>query len=327
MHRSVVVLVKRYIELPMEIILDAPMVAEHSRVVAGTCLLAADEIANLAAGFALDRALTMAHAYDPQLPPTLALAYPLGLGDHHVAPCLLAAVPLFRFLIRLVITALDAVLQHLAHTLLNVIEQVLLVVLDRQHVIPAARHDLFRDRLLAADGVDAHHGPMQVQQLQQLGDGRDLVRLGIDGHLTQAQMMLGGPGTDQVQRPQARRSRATQRLAVNGDMRHLQDSAQVQQPLPQARLKSLRVDKLEQPLKRVVGWDVVRQSQEPFEPNAVSSAKQCNGPPTVGATDNGANGDDNDVQETMFAAVPTARVAQFAKVGLDGQGIGHDSPP
>jgi hypothetical protein len=63
----------------------------------------------------------------------------------------------------------------LLHRLLDVRQQPSLVGFDDQHVIAAALHDLPGDLLLTADGVDGHQRPLQVQQLQQPGDGRDLV--------------------------------------------------------------------------------------------------------------------------------------------------------
>jgi hypothetical protein len=100
-----------------------------------------------------------------------------------------------------------------------------LVVLDRQQVVVPVGADLLGDRLLAAGGVDADQRPVQVEHLQQLGDGRDLVALALDGHLGQAQAMPGGPGAGQVQAGAVGATCAAQRLAVDGDVAEAQGAA------------------------------------------------------------------------------------------------------
>lgn len=54
-------------------------------------------------------------------------------------------------------------------TSLNVRTQMFLIVFDGQHVIPATRHDLGRDRFLAAHGVDGHQCSLHV-------DGEDVAQ-------------------------------------------------------------------------------------------------------------------------------------------------------
>ena len=55
-----------------------------------------------------------------------------------------------------------------------------LVVLERQDVVAAAGHDLPGDLALAAHRVRRHRRACQVEQRQQVRDGRDLV--GLVGH-------------------------------------------------------------------------------------------------------------------------------------------------
>jgi hypothetical protein len=75
---------------------------------------------------------------------------------------------------------------------------VFLVVLDGQDIVAAAVHNTGGDGLLAAQGVQAHQGAVEVQHFQQLGDGGNLIRLIGHGHLAQAEVVVRGPGADQV---------------------------------------------------------------------------------------------------------------------------------
>jgi hypothetical protein len=50
--------------------------------------------------------------------------------------------------------------------------------------------------VLAAHGVDGYEGTAQLQQIEQFGDGRDLVGLAVHSDLTQYEAILGRPGAD-----------------------------------------------------------------------------------------------------------------------------------
>ena len=52
-----------------------------------------------------------------------------------------------------------------------------LILLHRQHVIGPAVHDLLGNLPLATHGVNGHDAALQIQQVQQLGNGGDLIGL------------------------------------------------------------------------------------------------------------------------------------------------------
>ena len=81
--------------------------------------------------------------------------------------------------------------------------QTLLVAFHRQHVVRPRRDHVSGNVFLTADGVDRHQRPFKIKQPQQFGDGRDLIRLDVDGLLGQADAILGREGMHQVQRLQA----------------------------------------------------------------------------------------------------------------------------
>ena len=94
-----------------------------------------------------------------------------------------------------------------------------LIPLHSQQVVPALVPDLGDDLLLASGGGDGDRRPLQLQHLEQLGDGGDLVRPVGDRLLAEDQPVLGRPRTDQVQAPAERPPRGRpDGLAVDGDV-------------------------------------------------------------------------------------------------------------
>ena len=64
-----------------------------------------------------------------------------------------------------------------------------LVLLHRQHVIGPVVCDLLGNLPLAAHGVNGHDAVVQIQQVQQLGNGGDFVGLRLSLDLTQGQSL------------------------------------------------------------------------------------------------------------------------------------------
>ena len=68
-----------------------------------------------------------------------------------------------------------------------------LIVLDGQDIVSPPLAHFHGDLLLTADGIDRDDRPSQLEDLQQSGDGSDLVALVIHRDLAQDQSLLGGP--------------------------------------------------------------------------------------------------------------------------------------
>ena len=132
-----------------------------------------------------------------------ALRMPVGVMQDRITAILFPAMAALPRLIRVVLHADKILLAGIDQGLLNVVQQVFLIVLHRQHVIAAAVDDLLGDGFLATHRVNGHQGAMQVQQFQQLGNGGDFVGLAIHRQLAQEQVVLAGPGADDMQRPQS----------------------------------------------------------------------------------------------------------------------------
>ena len=179
-------------------------------------------------------------------------------------------------------------------------------------------------------GVDGHQRPADVEQLQQPRDGRDFVRLGVHRHLAQGQVVVSRPGTDDVQRPQLLGGVAgvAQGLAVDGHVLQTQPLRQRLDPLLEAGEEGLRVEAVEDALEGVMRRDAVGQGEKGLQPFVAAVGKSNNLRPVVGATDDGAEGDHNNVNQEVPAKVPAARVAEPGEVFADGEGgQGHASPP
>src|ERR687889_486504 len=80
-------------------------------------------------------------------------------------------------------------LEVLAHGL----EGVAVVGLQHQEIVSALGPDPLGDPLLAAHRVQGHDAAFELESVEQLGDGRDLVRLAVDRALPERQPLLARP--------------------------------------------------------------------------------------------------------------------------------------
>lgn len=81
----------------------------------------------------------------------------------------------------------------------QILVQVRLVVFHRQHVMRLSVADFLDDLLLTAHRVDRHRTTFEVQEFQQFGNRRDLIRLFLHGDLSQRQSVLARSRRDEVQ--------------------------------------------------------------------------------------------------------------------------------
>src|SRR4051794_6073348 len=86
-------------------------------------------------------------------------------------------------------------LEVLAHGL----EGAFVIGLQPQEIVGALGPDPLGDLLLAAHRVQGNDTAFELEGIEQLGDGSDLVRLAVDRALAEHQPLLARPGADQVQ--------------------------------------------------------------------------------------------------------------------------------
>src|SRR5205814_6413128 len=111
-------------------------------------------------------------------------------------------------------------------------------------------------------------------------------------------------------------------------------------PGTETALKGNGVQTVEETLEGIVRWDAVGQSEEASQPRLPTLGPGNDFRPGIGATQDGADGDHDDVQEQVQTPMGTARVFQLAEVSFEGEGQRdraggkcrhgghrHDSPP
>lgn len=140
---------------------------------------AAEVIADLVGGLAVADDLGDRHADRLQPAPRLESRQVYRGFELDVRPRLAAAVARLHGLAAARRQAREIVLPTARHVVDDRLGQRPLVPIQRQHAVPLRGDDRPGDLLLAAHRVDRHHAPGDVDQLQKLGDRRDLVGLGI----------------------------------------------------------------------------------------------------------------------------------------------------
>ena len=163
--------------------------------------------------------------------------------------------------------------------------------------------------------VDGDDGPFDVDQLQQLGNGGDLVGLLRARLLTQHEPVRRGPGSHQMQRmpPGPVVPRAAQRLAVNRhdllfdlppqDGHHRRQTAQ----------KLVGLQPLKDAGERVRRGNAVGQLQELFEPLPLGPTVARQVFPRVALADCAAHRNRHDVHQIVPTRPRHARVCQSCK--------------
>jgi len=71
-----------------------------------------------------------------------------------------------------------------------------LIFFKREDIIPALLNDLGSDIPLSAHRIQGNNYPLNIQEVQQLWNGANLIRLTFDSLLGQHQMMLWRPSTN-----------------------------------------------------------------------------------------------------------------------------------
>src|SRR3954470_19615380 len=175
--------------------------------------------------------------------------------------------------------------------------------LQRQEIVSTLRSDPRGNVLLAPHRVERHDGAVEMQGIEQLGDGGDLVRLAVDRAPTEHQFLITCPGADQMQRAVivARAARAPDGLAVNRDHLALDLTRQGLCPAREAALERVGIDQHEDPSERIMRGDAVRQGQKGLQPSLLAAPVKLDVLPTFRAGDHRAHRDYQDIDQPMIA--------------------------
>ena len=231
---------------------------------------------------------------------------------------------------------LQVALQVIEEVRLDRGQELRLVVLDGDHAVAAAGDDLLDDLLLAAHRVDRDQRAGQVDLLQELRDGRDLVGLGVGGDLAQRDPLLAGPGADDVQGAEALaprratgdRSCRRWRRGVSGSSASVGIASPIQawkqrwnasgfSAMSRRRMQSREG----MPLGKARCW----ASQD-----CAMLGPAMDGGGAIAPADDAADGDDGDIDQEVLAIARVPRVGERFEVRADGADVdelGHGRHP
>ena len=183
--------------------------------------------------------------------------------------------------------------------------------------------------------VDGDDGPFNVDQLQQLRDGGDLIGLFRTRLLAQHQPVRRGPGPHEMQRmpPGPAVARAAQRLAVNRHDFLFDLLMQYSHHRRQTAQELIGLQSLEDAGERVRRRNAVGQFQEAIEPVPLGAARARQVFPRVALADRAAHGDRHEVHQVVpprprhTRVCPSCKaVRQNLQTGLRRHGVAPSVP-
>lgn len=183
----------------------------------------------------------------------------------------------------------------------RVIERVV-VLLEGKHIVRFPLDDRLGNRRLAPHRINRQDASFEHQQLEQGRQGGDFVRFLVHGDLSEHETVRARPGADHMDRRLARLAimRTAHRLAIAGDHRALGHRDGGLHPGEGAGLEPVGVEGGEDPSEGVMGRNAVGQGEKGVEPLPLGLAELLHRHPLVGATDDRAQGDGEDVEELML---------------------------
>src|SRR3954470_1334092 len=313
MAHPTVILTETDVENPMQGILDGPVPADGATQDGRIVVTAGEEVADL--GFDLVGAVDAADCLDRQQRAQIGpFVQGLKLSDGRAredASANQAAVAVVKG----VETRPAAGTAPEAGTFeipLRGLEGAAVIGLQRREVVGTLRPDPCGDVLLAPHRIERHDGAVEMQGIEQLGDGSDLVRLAVDLALTEHQPLITCPSADQVQRAMivAAAAGAPNGLAVDRHYLAFDLTRQGLCPARKATLERVRIDQHEDPSERIVRGDTVRQVQEGLQPSLLAAPVKFDVLPAFRASDHRTHRDDENVDQPMIALACYPRIGE-----------------
>lgn len=169
---------------------------------------------------------------------------------------------------------------------------------------------------MAVEGIDRHDGAVERQHLQQLGDGGDLVGLGIGGNLREHEALIAAPGADHVQRRGGARrvERSAQNLAVNRN-----DAAATRRKLGHEPLEAgtelLRIEQAKHPAEGVVTGHTVLQLEKTAQKFFLGAGELGHVHRVLAAAQNRAQRHHHNLQQIMAPGIARPRIVKPLKAG------------
>ena len=319
------VFVKGDVEHPVTLVLDAPVLADHllqpfgvglmggqvvallHALLAVHALLAAAEL--LAMGFDADhraqtRPVFLLQFVDP--PETIggqhhaSLDSPMGLvvhlGGAEGSALLLAVLEVSRA----------------AEKLLRPLVKSTVIGFESQQVIGMGHGEFTGDGFLATHGIETHGVAFEVELVNELGHGGDLVGLPVDGELTEGQLVVDGPCADKMQ---ARGGvcvleAVPQGLAVDGDELAVERPADREDKRGKALAEPIWINGSEDTPEGVIAGYSARQLEAFAQPRLTGFGEALEVIEPLASTDHRRQGDENDLAEVVARMTTIAWIFQ-----------------
>src|SRR3954452_40762 len=288
MAHPAVILPEGDIENPMQGVLDTPVAAnglgQDGRIVAA----AGEEVADLGLGFvgAVDTADRLDRQQRAQIGPFVQRLELCASWAHENAPAHQATMAVVKGVESRPTGGTAAETSTFEMSLCG-LEGTAVIGLQRQEIVGALGPDPRGNVLLASHRVERHDGALEMQGVEQLRDGGDLVRLAVDLALAEHQSLITGPGADQMQRTVIVTAAAGAPDGLAVDRHHLALDLACQRLCPshEAALERVRIDQHEDPPERIVRGDTVRQVQKGLQPGLLAAPVKLDVLPAFRASD------------------------------------------
>ena len=147
-------------------------------------------------------------------------------------------------------------------------EEMRMIPFYRHEVVASVEADLVGVFLLAAHGIKAEGVSLEGKKIEKFRHGGNLVGLGVDFELGQAESLLAGKGAEQMQVALFARAvkAVTKGFAVNGDQLGRKLAAEAFHKTDEAGVEGLWIDGAEDPPKGIVAGNSAGEFEEFFEP-------------------------------------------------------------
>ncbi len=169
---------------------------------------------------------------------------------------------------------------------------------------------------MAAHRVNRDNAPLHKQQVEQGGDRRDFIALGIGFHLPKHDAVGARPGTDRVNRRLARPSvvRTPGRFAVHRDHRSVCLRHYRLHPGKKTKVELHGVKGGKDVAKGIVGGNAVGKIEKTGKPILLGLTKLRDLHPRVRAADHGTQGNRENGEQGVIAPTVSTRVRERGKV-------------
>ena len=299
---TAVVFSERYIQAPVQAVFDTPVCSDGIGDVGGLVFEAGDEKGGFGRGLAINFPFPDSHADGVNTRPLVFFRKPADIVGGEIPPGFDAAMlPINGF------ESVEGAIGRLLEEQSDVLTELPLIVFDLDDIIGLRVDNRLGNFFLAPHGVNRDNGSPQGQGLYQFRDGSDLIGLVSGLELAQHQADIRSPGTDQVYRGAAVGSvvGAAQGFSIDGDCFTLEGFGKLPHPAGEEVMEPLGIELGEETAEGVMGGDAVGQFQEFLKPVKLGAAVFSYLGPGVGAADEGAKSNQEDIVEQVPGVVPS----------------------